>query len=128
MPRLKPSIKERRLLRHLPTSNSIKEAALKSGYAKTTKSYYKENSEVLQSFFSVVKLLPGNIIAEYIKLYTDCKANQDNFTCKGILDSLSRCKAMFTDKQQISAEVTKKEDKEILNRYNRLSGLLNNTE
>jgi len=100
------TLKQRRLLKALPSSKSVMEAAVKAGYSPTSRQMYDKG--VSAHIATLLADSPEQIKREYGEALEKCKGAGDMNCLVRILDSMSRIQGLFKDK----SEVTHKNDVE----------------
>lgn len=115
------TLRQANLIKELPNSKSLKEAAEKAGYSYKAKNIYK--MPLRATIKEALRCNPQSIIAHYEALYAQCVKDKDKATAKSILDSLCRINAMFKDR--LSQELTiSNADSILIGKHNRLQGVL----
>jgi hypothetical protein len=115
-------------LRQAKPTDSILELGAKAGYTKKSRSVYKNPTKTfINDYLDKSNPKPEEILNHYLELEKIAMNIADYTLAKGILDSLARIKAMFTDKQKVELNDVTPKEQAILNKYispNRIEGLL----
>ena len=94
------TVKTRKLIKHLETSNTLMEAGIKAGYSPTAGAIYNKSIKV--HIAEAIGNKPELIIKRFEDLAARCRLKGDLATEKGVYDSLARINGMNKDKTDIT--------------------------
>lgn len=113
------TLKQRKFKRAIRKgAKTIQEARIQAGYSPKSITVYqnrKKTQELINE--ALPDATPENITNDFIEAKNTCKANGDMNNFLRANEDLAKIRAMFTEKQQISAEVTTKEEQSTIAKY-----------
>lgn len=121
-PRVYDTLRRRKLLKNLESCDSIKEAAAKSHYAPTTRSYYKKATKDLIT--KHIHADPERIKDRFEHLSSEAEKVKDFTNALRGTENLARICGMFIDRTEIKSTV----DINLVDRISRLKTIISSSD
>jgi len=96
---MKDTLKRKRLIKHIPTSSTLKEASIKAGYSSNSRAIYTDSMrEYIIGTLEKQGYSEDALLREFETLSSECKIKGDYSTCMRGIENIAKMQGYFSDK------------------------------